>query len=422
MSEVLAAHDRTFAVIKASRFQGVSAEFKKDLLYLEQLASATNVNIDGWDTDLLGVVPRGDKRAINKLFFDRVNSNDDTKKALEAFEPVLKEVEAVLKNRYNRVVRTIDQEIQYCLDQSNAYLREYNGTMTRLHQQRIQKDAISQRGVESMRDEMLKVIKNRFWTYNSRAGNVLYFHTTNDVILSEVNAAAGVNRRINFGRYKVSLNLETCMAKVLRHERNITTTSYYHPYVSSSGEICWGNAGQTATNLSKECKYGDYMDLLAGLLSNYAPDTTPYYRLSDFATHVGNDGTQAPQEHGSMCEHCDQPEDDCECERCDTCSQVEDDCDCHYCEACDVRYADGDSCEGHFCERCGECAGSDPCERHYCETCESYTLRDGVCDDGCCRECEETNDNCDRCRECDQHDGHDSGCSNAPQPESEASF
>ncbi len=62
--------NRMFAQLRATRFKDLPTPLVGDLHYLEQLAVQTSTNIDAWDAlALLETVPRGNRRAINKVFF-----------------------------------------------------------------------------------------------------------------------------------------------------------------------------------------------------------------------------------------------------------------------------------------------------------------------------------------------------------------
>ena len=79
---------RPFKVLRANRFAEFDAPLRRDLEYVEQLASQTGTRINDWPIlPLLVPVTRGDRRGINKAFFAYVPSEAPP----EALPPTVEE-------------------------------------------------------------------------------------------------------------------------------------------------------------------------------------------------------------------------------------------------------------------------------------------------------------------------------------------
>ena len=178
------------------------------------------------------------------------------------------------------------------------------------------------------------------------------------------------------------------------HKDNVySRTGYYHPYICSNGEICWGNAASAARDaLAKgEDIPGD--GLLQALLMTYTPEATPYAHLAEF--HQRQNGTSPPEE-------------------CGLCGEGLDDCSCIACEHCDHR---GENhCSAHFCYVC------ETPNRENCGCCQSCEHTEGNCK--CCCICESSNhDECGCCAECERTEsqleinGHRERCDQYEEPE-----
>lgn len=431
---------QTFSELKKAGFTGLSAELVKDFQYLEQLASSTQANISDWPIEgLFKGIKSGDKRAINKIFFERTKEIKIESVTVDeqAFTTVIAAHEARVKNSIAAQIRDYRDNATYFRSQASEFANHMHIKLKESLNAMLQADALEGKNhTETMKREFRKIFESLFWEYNAEDNpestlklGYLTFRTRQNIILTEKNPAAGIDRRIDFGRYKVTLSTAEAVIRVYRFEHNPVTNHYYHPYVDVAGKICWGNAAGAAGVHLTTGKWSEAMSLLASLLSTYSPETTPWHRLADFEKGITDRLAAGQPSHfnapeSPVCEHCDEPEDDCTCSRCDTCEELSDDCECHYCEACDETYRDGDGCGGYWCERCESCTGSERCDEHWCHVCDRYSVSENddgeaECDRGCCTYCDQRSDDCERCRECNSHSGHTEGCSNAPQPVTE---
>lgn len=390
-----------FESAKRSGFNGLLPEQTKNLLYLEQLASTTQENIAEWDVSEFLDAP--DKRAINKLFFGKKETTTiDEKLVVDLMIYTEKAREQLKISEITQAKSNRD----YTLNQARAYHRNVQQKLdeARVYAKRI--EMLEGRDNGDLQNQVKKIFQNPFYEFvrtdnpqpNVELG-LLKFRTRKDVILTETNKAAGIDRRVNMGRYRIDVDMRTAYLKVLNLEGTLNCSGYWHPYVSASGEICWGNATDSAHKMLVEGRIGDAMELLSSLLTHYDPTSTPYLDLYTFEKEAIRRG-QVPGKKTA------DPLADAE-NRCSTCDEVTDYCECAYCDACEVTYNPDDNCGGFWCDTCHECAGTSRCETHWCPICATYNAENCAC----CRHCGETDEDCTRCPGCDQHEGHAENCS-----------
>ncbi len=386
--------DLTFSAAKSAAYANFMPGQIVNLHYVEHLAMQTGQSVDNWDTTPFLKVPAGDKKALNKLFFSNSQEKQDAPKTLDP--SLLESIQklAVLRLESTREIRKRDLKatIQRYVSEVNDYSDGMNRKMAEALKFRDQLALIDNVDTHSQIPKRIeKILQSNFWDFKGLNGPKLEMITRNNIILSEVNAEAGINRRVDMGKYLARLNFEFGSITVHAHESNVLRESYYHPYVKYNGDICWGNAKETVTKKILENAWDDVFSLLEALLTTYSPSATPYIRLHEFA--------EGPPEQEDLCDECDEPIDDCEC---------------FVCEYCDHRSPDS-TCEEHWCSICSESSRYRECCCQSCERSNDDCVCCSICGEnqeecGCCQECDRRDSRCTRCRECNNHDGHETNC------------
>jgi hypothetical protein len=359
----------------------------ENLAYIQQLASNTGTDISKWDMSRFEPVSQ-DRRAINKLFFS-ISAEKPAENTASVSEEVVQQVKKAVALYGEQRHKALITSTQYSLDSFIRDARELNRRAQEMLEnargERNKLDYLQKIGPSLFWEEIEKVLHDPFWSYKAVIGNVLYFTTRNPIVLVESNPKAGLKREVPMGKYTAALNLQSGSIRVGAEQDNPKVSGgYYHPYIGNDGTVCWGNASETANQFLVKSEYGQLFKLLATLLSNYHPETTPYVRLHDFAIALGLEkpNQPAPATGRAWCEECDEQRDGCNCgEWCSICDRSHDDCECHFCDTCEERSR----------ERCAE---------HWCSICRTYDFPD--C--GCCHDCGNTRDYCDYCSECDSHE------------------
>lgn len=354
----------TFGALRRNRFQDCDPNSQRVCQYLEQLSAQTNTVIDDWSMLAFFDIDPTDKRAINRVFFAQ---KDETTKNLEGVSIACEEAiaEVTLQTNIARDARiaALITHRKHDSNEAKNYQTALQNCITAAWNSQKEIYALQERSATYIANDLRKLVLEGFWEFDSYEKGALYLHTKHAVIMSESNPAAGIDKRVNLGRYKARLHIATMALSLERYLQNALHESYFHPYCSESGTICWGNAGNTAAQLLIEGKLYEVCNLLASLLCTYVPSSTPYVRLLEFSKKSMrfDAGENPPSENNnsSTCEYCEEDSDNCDC--CQECECIRDNCHC-----CSICEGDANNCS-------------------------------------CCSTCESTDDNCDRCRNCDQH-------------------
>lgn len=404
---------RSFAELRRTRFANMARA--RDYEYIEQLANQTSTNIDTWDVEgLLEGVPEADRRAINKAFFAKMDTM--AKAAVSIPDDVvekLAQTNHIIEDAKKRRLDELQSNYGHYAQQAKNQYEQFERTIKAAWDCSKERMALEERPPNYIADELKELLTQGFWGFNQyNPAGIVRLETKNDIVMTEVNEKAGINRRINLGKFLGELDVKRMKLRLLPYKDNIVLNSRrYHPYVDRDGEICWGNAATTASKMLTNGKVHSIYNLLSALLVTYDPTSTPWEHLAAFDRPINRKDIATPGETheesgGEECEICGYIRgEDCECHECEICGLIDEErCSEHYCYDCEI----------YSRRHCHECHNSeDSCT--CCSICNS-TDRDNC---NCCFECEKTEDNCTRCLECDTHDGHEDNCSERVTEEAE---
>jgi hypothetical protein len=303
--------------------------------YVEQLSAQTTTNVDAWPMlEVLKDITPGDKRAINKAFFAYSASQEQAKQEQVIPPRVEKELEessALMDEQKRRRIDELKRQAQQDLERHSQYAKSAQQMLTASWGKHKEIQALEGRPANYIAEEVKRLIKEGFWAFEKYDSGYLYLTTVQDVIMSERNKAAGVNRVINFGKLRGVLQVRDAYMQVHRYLDNLNAHGHWHTYVSSSGDVCWGNASTTAAKLLSSGQiYESYM-LLASLLQTYSPDSTPHMSLSEFAqVNKRRDSSSRDRSFDEI--NCDEHDDyraECGCDYCYDCEDHIDYCTCN---------------------------------------------------------------------------------------------
>ena len=257
-----------------------------------------------------------------------------------------------LKDRHLQKLNTRITEIGDTIYNRNRSLEDYARRTRELlasnkEQIKDKELLIAQRDTNELNfpivDEIQKIVSLGFLGNPSlkEEDNSVQFTTINDVIITQGNIF------VNFGRYKVIVSLFDGWSKVYPHERNIMCNGFYHPFISSTGSICFGEQTDIAHDYIKNGKVLEYSKLLESLLTTFDEDSNPYCQLVHFdkAYKLKNPTAKVVD----FCKICTQRIAFCTCTKCPNCQAKFVDgkqtCDCIRCLSCGtVNHSDQD-CE-----------------------------------------------------------------------------
>lgn len=256
--------------------------------------SQSNVNIT--DHRRKQLLATGSLANLNKMFFEKLET---WKKDSASLDDEMK------KNPMFDIKFKIEdsQEYQYLKQDLNQFEREFSSMnenlMSKISQMSQARTKVWQ--IENKTPEkILNIIeqidlldKGGFYTFDFNQSTKLnrgtYCFYTSPIFLSYKNPAAGINiQSCPFGRFKIIYNILTGSVKVSKLSKNIEYGGYYHPHISGSGSVCWGNA---ATLYKDSCQTYDMVKALNALqviLTNYN-DQSPYKPIQRFDALVRPD-------------------------------------------------------------------------------------------------------------------------------------
>lgn len=332
MSENLA---RPFKDLRLTRFADVAADMARDLDYVEQLAMQTSTRIDEWPIlEILKDAPRGDRRAINKAFFGYTPPvKAETPKVVipkdaeKVFEDVSKTHDLAKTNR----IRELNTQAERDLNQSIEHTKRAETSRKQAWDKWKEVAALEDRPANYIANEVRRLLTEGFWKFESYTDGWLKLSTINDIVMSEINPSAGINRRVNMGKFIGALRVKDAAMRVWKFRNNVLTKggSNYHPYVNYEGFICWGNAEATASRLLATGQVYEAYMLLGSLLGTYSPDSTPYARLMTFeGGKIVPKTSRPPSGASSWCDEHDEERESCGCDWCEECANHVDDCEC----------------------------------------------------------------------------------------------
>jgi hypothetical protein len=360
----------TFGEAKKRGITDLDKKLQEAIYYFELLAQQSATDINSWPIAMLDGVSL-EKKSLNQVFFKQPAQPASVKpvaidpKSVDAMaEKFRKRLETNRKNEIKNIQYYIDDHLR----NAESHSRNLNACLTSAANQRAKLDLYTNLdgAVEKIKAELVAIVNDPFWEYLPAEPRMfgspddeLVFANRQDIILLEQDPDNKIDRRLNVGRFKVYYSVTSRFIRVMPFERNVKNKgngNYYHPYVSSGGEPCWGTASGTAGELMLSMQLGKVMQLLATLLSTYSTSSNPYVRLVDFP--ICAKPGEAPLE---LCERCQYEPERCECREC---------------AACGVEYHPDTGCGGNICGQCGECAGPDDyCLNHYCHACDNYSRR-----------------------------------------------
>lgn len=166
-------------------------------------------------------------------------------------------------------------------DSIAAKTREIEGCINRMRNSKERLAVMDLIPTTGVTEEVYKILELGFFKLESIAHNKLTFRT-NAVVCSHIDKSIGVDLRVPMGSYLIQIDLQSCTPRVYEGEDNLQCWGNIHPHVSSSNEVCWGNAKNTYYKARAEFKLATIMIALYQILQTYNPES-PYCPLVNFA-------------------------------------------------------------------------------------------------------------------------------------------
>lgn len=262
--------------------------------YIEHLSKATSTNIAVWDIEeVFGDAENKkaslelikNKNEINKRFFEQktkmtVGSTKEIESTLKLLD---QSIGASLDSFKNTRISIIENDILSNRRNIEEKLNSMNKNIENITNLNKEYDILL--GV-STKDRIManieEILKGNFYQFESFSDNVMTFTTKNDVVCSLINSKAGLNFNVNFGKFKITINLLNFKLKVLPHSGNLKLNGHHHPYVGDDGIVCFGDGQSRANALLESMDVYGVLSLLAAVLTNYSEDAHPFVSLNSF--------------------------------------------------------------------------------------------------------------------------------------------
>lgn len=258
------------------------------LNYIEHLAASTSADISGWDilaifsTDECEI--ETDRNKINELFLSTINeiraaarpNVDQTTLKQEILESCKELGEVQLQRRKERMMMELEEQRE-TIQSRQERLRD---AISAAYETKQKIECFN--GQSNLTDEIEKISENQFWQFEkitSGDSPVLYLQTTTECVVRHR------ENSLNFGKFRAKISLGDPYIWVLPLSNNLHYNfEYYHPHVSGSGQVCWGNASSTVTENLVDGKLSNVVQLLQSLLMHYNSES-PYASHETFVNN-----------------------------------------------------------------------------------------------------------------------------------------
>jgi len=249
--------------------------------YFRDVALAVQLGWDKIDMTPFIIESKGghiintDRVALNKLIFAAANGKQEDIDS----KVILKEA---IKINFSRVVQGLQEDknrqLAYAYEKYSGYM-EY---LSKALRKQLTIDKI--RGKDLDIGQQIKDIVSsgnyEFVRYAPGSNTIIF--VTKPVYNSYVVPEHQINHNnLPLGRYAVFLRIDCAELKVYPYEDNLSVGSYFHPHVSDTGYVCWGNVSDRATETHANYQLVELMYLLNEVLNNYNHDN-PYAQLYRF--------------------------------------------------------------------------------------------------------------------------------------------
>lgn len=254
-------------------------------VYADELASTLGVTPD--PDSLAKCYQCSDARSINKIMLNLPKIQAKPVELQSSDTEFFRTMVSVTNNpEVLTVQRSMDNELGRALD----YMRQADQRLREAGKYRAKYELlVGTKGVD-MTEEIMKVLSDGWYEYdraktermNREEDQRQVWFTTKPITLAYYKQAAGIDLRVNMGRYKVAYMPLINRIQVHEYTDNTKYREYYHPHVGNEGDVCWGNGYERVTKALKEYKVSDALAILRTLLQTYN-DESPYASLQDFA-------------------------------------------------------------------------------------------------------------------------------------------
>lgn len=264
---------RTIAGAFTPPEQGFRMQVSQIEEYLGQLCNQTGrsydaINID-WYRDC------EDRNDINKVFFSQEAP------AIQTTIPTDDESKINLLFSSTGPAQKLMQELNSEQAEMAEYSEHLNRAMGKVSSLQVAIELLRKAPLPNIAENVKNVLNKGQWKLHQVAHDHISFDMVNPVILRWKDDEKGVDITCNMGKFRLAYFPANSTIKVLASGDNIKSGGYYHPHVSGSDGVCWGNAKETINQALKTQDVGAILGTTFLLLNEYNSGS-PYRILSEF--------------------------------------------------------------------------------------------------------------------------------------------
>jgi len=257
--------------------------------YIEVMAKSLEKDITNRDLKEIFPYNKSNKLTCNENEITEILLKlEDIKKEEFNFSELQKEnIIKSSENFYNKQKDNIQSDLNALKSTLSRKMQEVDEYMSQIVDKRKEYENMTD-NVSGQMLERLKGVDASKWNLCKIQGDYIYFTTKEEIVLTHIKKAAGINLRMNFGKFKVSVNMKIMNLEIKEYKGNFTSDDegYYHPHVDSCGDVCWGNLNNLRLEACENLDYGKLLEACYLLLTTYN-DNSPYLSLAEFCQESG---------------------------------------------------------------------------------------------------------------------------------------
>lgn len=355
--------------------------------YITQMSSTTGIPLEESEFKQNFLTEENlildDKKEVNKKLFDIGEKLKDTESDVSLSDQDKEMIESSLNLHIKQKINTLKNEHRAGMDSYKRYSKEaekfYLQAVKKLEELELLENSegknykiIEKRIKEIEKTGLWKLQKIEKGAFSNVA--FLHFHSTFEASHRIKDSKSGTDISVNYGKVLFKFPLDLTGQTVERCTPIDTEKAFYIqnnwsnwcPFITKSGEICWGNKASDITRAMGDLRFPYVMKCLHSLLTVYDGAGGPYISLQSFhKEYVRAKERDEYLKMGKWCEECEKPHKTCSCrpprQECECGARIHKDCKCpcgpsteyfYYCQNCDFEGWEEDS-EMDICPDCG---------------------------------------------------------------------
>lgn len=279
INEIISSNYSCFNAIEDARKRGEAINAIK---YINSMSSIAGIDISEWD--ILDMFKReagmivSDKLKINQIMF---SMKDHKPKYAGMNSSQVRALDRISAKGWNKAAQEFLSAHRSHISRAESFQSSVRAELIEARRAWVKHQAVSGRG-EKFSSEVERVVAAGFFKLESVSSEdqEIKFSTINEVTLSYMDVAQASKYSVCLGRFFVIYYASLGVLRVHPHSNNVLSNEYYHPHVSKSGEVCFGEEKHAYLSAMSTGGLGDAMEILQSVLSYYCPDH-PYVDLAD---------------------------------------------------------------------------------------------------------------------------------------------